>query len=805
MRPGVLWRLVGSLVLMSTARAEASAQASAEFDRSVLRARGVDPDVAEYFRRAARFAAGRHRVALSVNGIPSGQVMAMFDGEGQLCLDANLLERAGIAASLNAYPGADDPQCVSVDQGLAGAQVRLDPGQNLVHLVVPADWLLRPTESRGSWDSGGMAGVLNYDALVIAGSAAGQSSAYRSVGTELGFNAGDWVVRSRQNYTSFQGVTRFETLYTQASKTWERFDAHIQLGQLNMRSPLFSTGPFTGVQIFPENALSAGADGLGGGSLVHGLAYSTARVEVRQSAIVIYTTLVPAGPFTLRDLPLISDRVDLEVSVFEENGERRDFHVPAADVRPVRLGAVSSYGLAAGKIRQFPGSERDTPAFFAASRDWRWGPQTQTSAGWMGAEGYQSMGWGISQALTRTTILGLQQLGSRTAQGTRGQEVQATLNTVAGAGLTVGLTAGQRSSGFRYLSEASLDPAVGDPLARATHHWSLSLRRADSSWGAVSGSLTRYKGAGGNGNSRISTAWSRAFDWATFSLSVEHDRAEQAGRTGVFANIGVPLGRNRRLSISTRHDDSRGLRTGARYTEQVSDSLGYSIGADRSAAGRNDLNARLNALPRYTSAELGYAQTSAGARHYDLALRGGLALHEEGVTPSPYPLRDTFGLLKVGDSAGIKIGTSQGPVWTDGAGRAVAAALPAYQASRIEIDTVSLPGNVEVPNGFQEVRAARGAVPRLDFQAGMVRRLMLYVRNEEGTPVAKGLGVYDHEGQYLTTVVDAGLVYLEDAPDVVRLNVTRADERICRLEFDTRQLPASTEPYDRLEVACQEG
>lgn len=39
MRPGVLWRLVGSLVLMSTARAEASAQASAEFDRSVLRAR----------------------------------------------------------------------------------------------------------------------------------------------------------------------------------------------------------------------------------------------------------------------------------------------------------------------------------------------------------------------------------------------------------------------------------------------------------------------------------------------------------------------------------------------------------------------------------------------------------------------------------------------------------------------------------------------------------------------------------------------------------------------------------------------
>ncbi|WP_434561641.1 fimbria/pilus outer membrane usher protein [Pseudomonas sp. R1-6] len=801
---GVFWRPVGSLVLMSIAWTEASAQASDEFDRSVLEARGIDPNVAEYFRSAARFAAGRNRVSLNVNGVPSGQIFVTFDDEGQLCVDANLFEHVGIAAPSNVNPGVDEALCLSAVQALAGFRVQLDPGQNLVSLVVPADLLARPGQRPGGWDSGGVAGVWNYDALVIDGSAAGQSSHYRSLGTELGFNAGDWVVRSRQNYTSFQGVTRFETLYTQASKTWERFGAQVQLGQLNMRSSLFSTGPFTGVQIFPETALSADAGGLGAGSEVQGLAYSTARVEVRQSAIVIYTTLVPPGPFTLRDLPLISDRLDLEVGVFEESGERRDFHVPAAQVRPARLGTLPSYGLAAGRIRQI-GRDHDTPSFFAASRDWRWGPRTQTSAGWMGADGYQSFGWGVSQALTPATVLTLQQLGSRTTRGIGGQEIQATLNTTLGDGLSVGLTAGQRSSGFRYLSEAGRDAVGGDPFARAANHWSLSLRRADPAWGALSGSLARYQGGGGKAHSRVSAAWSRGFDWATFSLSLEHDRFEQAGRSGAFVNVGVPLGRNRRISTSVRYDDSRGVRSGARYSEQVSDSLGYSIGADRFADDRNDFNARLNAVPRYTSAELGYSQSSAGARHYDLTLRGGLALHDEGVTPSPYPLRDTFGLLKVGDYAGVKIGTPQGPVWTDGAGRAVAAELPPYQASRVEIDTVSLPRNIEVPNGYQEVRAARGAVPRLDFQAARVRRLLLYVRNEEGVPMAKGLGVYDHAGEYLTTVVDTGLVYLEDAPVVAKLSIALADEQICRLEIDTRQMPASSAPIDRLEVACQVG
>ncbi|WP_256562536.1 MULTISPECIES: fimbria/pilus outer membrane usher protein [unclassified Pseudomonas] len=778
-------------------------ETATEFDRAVLEARGISPAIAEHFRGAARFPAGPSRVSVSVNGVPSGQVLATFDQEGQLCLDAELLDQARLIVLPDLSRRADSRHCLPVAEGLPGSTVELDPGQQQVRLRVPTDRLLGSAAVQRNWATGGRAGLLNYDALVMNSTAFGQSSQYRGLGTELGFNAGDWVVRSRQNYTSFQGVERFETLYTQASRTWEAYGANVQLGQLNLQSSLFAGEPFLGVQLVPETALVQPDDqGSGGEPQVQGLAYSSARVEVRQSGVVIHTVLVPPGPFTLRDLPLLSHRLDLEVSVFEEGGEQREFRVPAANLRPVSLGAPLGYGLAAGKVRRLAGDERDAPSFFALGKDWQWTAATRANTGLMGAGGYQSLGLGIEQALARNTRLSVQQLSSRTEHAGQGSERQAMLSTVLGPAVFVSLTAGQRSQGFRHLADLDLESMSDDLIRRAERQWGASLSHADAQWGSSTATFTRYATKAGQARTRLGLSWSRRFSDATLGLSVQHDSQEDARGTGVYASLSLPLGRNRSLSVYGRHDGSRGLRTGGRYTEQISETLGYSLSADRLDDGQTDVHGRLSALPRYTSLDVGYSRRGDGASSHDLTLRGGLAVHEAGVTPSPYPLRDTFGLLKAGDGAGIKISTPPGPVWTDAGGRAVAASLPAYQTSRIELDTVSLPRNVDVLNGYQQVEAGRGAVPRFDFSVGVVRRLMLMVRTAAGEPVPKGVLVYDQHNAYLTTVVDAGLVYLADAPSVVRLQVMLAD-RPCHLELDTTALGETHTAYDTVEVVCQ--
>lgn len=795
--------MAAGVVLALSATTNSWAEAFIEFDREVLGARGLDPKVAEYFRASPRFSAGKQRVVLQVNGSPAGQVLATFDDEGQLCLDAALFEHAAIAAPRTLPSSADPTQCVRVIEGPTQMQVRLDPGQQQVGLLVPTDWLLERSGPPRTWTSGGVAGVLNYNGLAVASSGAGYSSHYRHLDAELGFNAGDWVVRSRHSYTQSDSEVRFENLYTNASRTWERFQANVQLGQLTLSSTLFAGGAFTGVQVLPETALGSHGEGhLGTGTVVEGLAYAPSRVEVRQGGVLVHTALVPGGAFALRNLPLLSVQQDVEVSVIEDGAQPRRFRVPASSLLPASIHASPGFSLAAGQVRRFTSSKSKEPRFLAASKDWRWGHATQFTAGWTGAEGYQSLGFGVQQALTRDSTISVRHLGAHAAGVGAGQSLQATLNTAFGPQFSAGLSAAQRTSRFLTLNDLGLQAPYDNLYDRAERQWGASLSYSDQYWGALNGTIHRYRIAGGQAASRMSVGWSRLFDNSNFSLNLEREKGNNSRGTGLYATLSVPLGQRRTLSTFVREDARQGTRSGARYSEQVSETTSYSLAVERADSGQADLHARLNLLPRYTSLDLGHSRNSMGARSYDVALRGGLALHEGGVTPSPYELTDTFGLIEIGSSAGTKVATPRGPVWTDPAGRAVAASLLAYNTSRLEVDPLSLGGNVDLLNGIEEIDAGRGAVPRIKFTLNTARRLMLHVRTDAGAWVPKGGAVYGSGGEFLTTVVDAGLIYLADAPQPLVLQVALPDNRRCVVDIDLLPVTDNAWPYQVVEATC---
>jgi len=260
----------------------------------------------------------------------------------------------------------------------------------------------------------------------------------------------------------------------------------------------------------------------------------------------------------------------------------------------------------------------------------------------MGSSAYQSLGWGVQQALTRDSMVSIQHLSSRTASAGQGQILQATFSTSLGPGLSASLTAAQRNNGFRTLADIGSESLTDDPYGRAERQWGASVNYSDRHWGAFSGSMTRYAMAGSPDRSRISASWSREFGAANLSLNVQRESGDDDRGTGVYATLGFPLGRNRSLRVYGRQDRQQGMRTGARYNEQVSETSSYSINAERADTGQTNLGGRISLLPRYTSVDLGYSHSSVGTRSYDFALRGGVAVHESGLTPSPYALRDTL-------------------------------------------------------------------------------------------------------------------------------------------------------------------
>ncbi|MBX8470042.1 MULTISPECIES: fimbria/pilus outer membrane usher protein [unclassified Pseudomonas] len=793
------------IIVLGTAPVARSAEGlSVQFNQDVLKSRGLDPRLAEYFSQAPRFREGVQSVSLSVNGVAKGQVQVAFNAEGELCFTPSLPERGGFRAA-DHVESTGDSGCELFARYFPGAVVQADPSQEHISLLLPTDALVPDRPVRRSFLNGGTAGLFNYDALLLGSRFAGQSSQFRNLNAELGLNAADWSFRSRQVYSEFAGENRLEHLYAYASHTSERYQANLQLGQLNMVSPLFSGEAFNGFQVQPELALMA-LDDDSSGARVEGIAYSAARIEVTQNGALIYTTVVPSGPFTLVGLPLLSQSVDLEVTVHEEDGQQRRFIVPATQLRGGMTGRAAGYGLAVGQVRRYAGDERDAPSFAAASKDWRLGSRGQVTAGAMFGTGYESLGWAMQGGIGDRLILGGRQVISRAQyQAVSGTQLQWTASGRLSERLSTSVALTQQTQGFRTLSDTTWDSRNDRPFQRVRNQLTANLSTSSPVYGGFSASYSRFSLFDGTATSRVALAWSQSIRRANVTFTVERDVAgasDDARGTAAYLSVSLPLGARQTLRGYVRNDDVSGTRSGLRFNEQFSDTLAYSIGAERPDDGSAGFNGRVNLLPRYSQLDMGYSRSGADSQNYDIGLRGGALVHGGGVTLSPYPLRETFALLKAGDSAGVRLNTPRGPVWTDHSGHAVAASLPAYSKGRVELDTASLGRNVDVHNAFQEVEAGRGAFAHLAFDMVTARRVLLQARTADNVLLRKGGAVFDAQGQYITNVLEAGTIFLPDVRPDTSLHVVLPDGIRCRLVYSLGEPPDTQSLYETAQATC---
>jgi outer membrane usher protein FimD/PapC len=793
------------IIVLGTAPVARSAEGlSVQFNQDVLKSRGLDPRLAEYFSQAPRFREGVQSVSLSVNGVAKGQVQVAFNAEGELCFTPSLPERGGFRAA-DHVESTGDSGCELFARYFPGAVVQADPSQEHISLLLPTDALVPDRPARRSFLNGGTAGLFNYDALLLGSRFAGQSSQFRNLNAELGLNAADWSFRSRQVYSDFAGENRLEHLYAYASHTSERYQANLQLGQLNMVSPLFSGEAFNGFQVQPELALMA-LDDDSSGARVEGIAYSAARIEVTQNGALIYTTVVPSGPFTLVGLPLLSQSVDLEVTVHEEDGQQRRFIVPATQLRGGMTGRAAGYGLAVGQVRRYAGDERDAPSFAAASKDWRLGSRGQVTAGAMFGTGYESLGWAMQGGIGDRLILGGRQVISRAQyQAVSGTQLQWTASGRLSERLSTSVALTQQTQGFRTLSDTTWDSRNDRPFQRVRNQLTANLSTSSPVYGGFSASYSRFSLFDGTATSRVALAWSQSIRRANVTLTVERDVAgasDDARGTAAYLSVSLPLGARQTLRGYVRNDDVSGTRSGLRFNEQFSDTLAYSIGAERPDDGSAGFNGRVNLLPRYSQLDMGYSRSGTDSQNYDIGLRGGALVHGGGVTLSPYPLRETFALLKAGDSAGVRLNTPRGPVWTDHSGHAVAASLPAYSKGRVELDTASLGRNVDVHNAFQEVEAGRSAFAHLAFDMVTARRVLLQARTADNVLLRKGGAVFDAQGQYITNVLEAGTIFLPDVRPDTSLHVVLPDGIRCRLVYSLGESPDTQSLYETAQATC---
>lgn len=783
---------------MVSPAASAESDDDTEFDRQAMQARGIDPKLAEWFRQAPRFMPGETAVALTVNGSARGKIKARFDNDGQLCADKDFLKQAGLMSP----PGfKEDAACFDLKAAWPKTELNLDPGEERIDLVVPSLAVAAPGTESGNWNHGGVAGMLNYDAQYMDSAGSTASLNFMQLGTEAGFNFSDWILRSRQTFSRFNGEDSMQHQAAYAQRSFTESKKVLQAGQVSLSNSMFGTGQVLGFQMFPEAALQGNR---GGPGLVEGIADSQSVVEVRQSGVLVYSTTVPAGPFRLQGFSLLNTRSNLEVSLTGSGGERRQFTVPASALLLNGTAVAPGLSFGAGKLEQ-QGSSSEAPLLGTIANGWVLNPFTTLNAGLLGSSPYRAGALGLDSQPFDATLLSLQTiLASDNKHGNNGVSATATASYQVSERIAVSANASQQTTGYRELSDA-LQAERLDNTERVRNQYGAGISWGGETLGSLSLSVARSSTFDGDNTNYLRGAWSKQFGRAYVGASLEHDTGTRNtdAENRFYLTVNIPFGDGRSVS-SYLNSASKGSRAGVRYSDRTSQDRGWSLSSDRDF--RNSRTSNTGTVDMVTPVSQLSGSLSRDSDNYttwSARATGGVVAHSGGVTLSPYRISDTFGVAKVGEEAGVRLDTPAGPTWTDSKGYAVLPSLSGYKRSAIQVDTRSLAKNVDIGNAWQETEAARGSVSQVNFDVVRTRRVLVDVKDAQGKPLPHGASVFDAAGNFVTVVGDKGSVFIPDASQPGKLDVQASGSTICSFSLSLPEKAELSGLYETASAVCR--
>lgn len=802
---------IALLLLLSSLSRFSLAEDAVDFDTTTLQARGLSTTLNTYFREGKKFSPGMNKVTPVINGTEKSPVNIKFDDKGEPCFYAEDLAGFGIKPVKS-----QSEECIDLSHFWPQSMIKPNPGENKMAILVPSDAIEDPDNIDISrYTVGGKAALFNYDLLMMKNSnktssnSNNDSSDSSNLNTlqsniEEGFNANDWIFRSRQSYSSSDDTRSFDPLYTYVQRTFPQYKAVMQAGQISVFGGLFSTPQIYGVQFSPESALM---NNKGSGAVVEGIAQTQARIEVRQAGSLIYSTQVPAGAFRLDSLPVLNNTADLNVNVIEQDGATRSFTVPASSFLHAYSQTEKSYSAAIGKINESDNSDINSSELATLSMTTPFGDRATLGSGALLAQHYQGLAGQMSTGLESGLGLSAQlNVSNDQRSKTKGVQTSFRASMPVTRQMNVSGSVTLQDDGFRSLTdgETTTDPDTGEYIGtRYKSQYNLGIGYQVGEVGSVNfgwSRATMFDPA--TTSTRWTAGWSKTFAGGTsVSVNAERDSGED-GDTMLYANLTIPFGSVRvGMNMSRTGDTSS---EGVSLDQTLNDQLSYSIAANKNSD--SDVTAysgNIHTTPKYTQLNLGYSRFGTQSNTYTLGATGGVVATKEGVLFSPNQIQDTFAVVQIPDISGGEISTPQGPVWTNSKGYAVSSSMIPYGESRLMLVTKSLPKNVDINNAIQVAHVARGSVTSYKFGTVLTRRALITVQMPDGKLASKGAIVSDSHDNYLTTVAGDGTVFLIDGQLEQQLWLKPVGGGRCRVLFNLNAQPEPDKLYESYDAQCK--
>ncbi|HIE5945916.1 TPA: fimbria/pilus outer membrane usher protein [Burkholderia cepacia] len=761
---------------------------------------------------------GHYRAALYVNGvwvaetdINLGEVEGRL-GDVQPMFDRDLLTRAGVDLNrlsdsarqkIDASHGSDGALLPDL---IPQATASFDIGEQRLDVSVPQAMMRRA--ARGwvdpeFWDNGETAATLEYNSNVYHTNGIGRPNTAGYLALRAGLNVGAWRFRYNGDVTTQTGSgTHVQSMQTYLRRSITSIKSEFTIGDLYTDGVIFDSFGMRGAQLATEDSMYP--ESLRGyAPIVHGIANTNARVQVKQSGNIIYETTVPPGPFEISDLYPTGYGGDLRVIVTEADGRQSVSSVPySSPVNALRPGRWR-YSVAAGRYRDT--SINNQPYVFEVTAQHGINNLVTMYGGVIGSQDYVSGaagfalntsigGFAVDVTHASTHISGVESRSGRSLRLSYSHVFEPTDTDLTLAAYRYS-TSGYLSVADAMLLRGLAKRGIADTqLDIQKARLQLTLNQNVGKWGSIyaSGYVRNYWNRTGH-DASFQIGYNTNIQKIGLGISVarEYEGGLSRWNNRIMLNLNIPLGIGQTIANTSTAYMYDSLSKASQIQESFTGAAGgdrqvnYGVTAGYTSGGAGaSLSANAGYLASGTQARVnagygnGYTQVGGGLTGTVVAYRDGVVLTSQ--------TGDTLAVIEAKDAVGARVSSAAGVV-VDTHGHAVISGMAPYTLNSAEIDTKGLPMGVELKSTELRFAPTAGAVVRLKFDTDYRGdAVLMNLRRPDGDAVPFGADVLDADGNSVGTVSQGSraLFYSKHASNDLTVKWGEGADQICKVRYD---------------------
>ena len=634
-------------------------------------------------------------LAVTLNSEPKGDIFAYLTPEHEVLVRPVDLEAMGVRGAEGEkveIKGEDYLRLVTVD----GVKVHFDERLLVLAIDVPPPLLgrqvvdLGPQRRQNVYRPRDNSAFLNYR-VGYTGSDTWADSV--NVSTEAGVRAADWLLLSDFSYTDSDTERDTVRLMSSLTRDWRDNLQRLKVGDFFASSgELGSTLNMGGVSfsklysIDPYFIRQPVAD-------FTGMLASPSEVDVYLDGIRVRRLNLPPGEFSLENLNYYGGARDVQVVVRDRFGREQVIDYGYYFTETLLKAGLHEYSYNLGQLRQDYGRVSNRYSGWAGSAFHRYGVSDALTLGLRGQAGEEGFNIG-PQVLFRLGYF-----------GTASAHVSASRDREEGDGWASQAGYSYQDRGFnaralvRRFSEdyvwVGMLPGATRPKAEASFGLGYGYR-AIGNFGLSYSQSSDYGGR----ERRITTAsYSRSL-MREFQLFVTLGRVEEETRSHeIFFGLSWYPGRN--TTASYTHQDRRGSITDTLQVGKsapIGEGWGYRASVERQRGDYGDgylVSPYVQYNGRYGTYTADYLSRSGDglgdAATYAVSAAGAIG-YVDGVLGFSRPIRDSFGLVRVGEIEGVRVYQSNQEIGrTDASGALFVPELGSYLDNHIAIGDKDIP------------------------------------------------------------------------------------------------------------------